>query len=89
MGEPTSKGGGTVDAALSSSPETGDSPAGTSRSGVVFPRLLIGLVILICAEVFSGASIQVGLWNPWTWVVTYWLYSPVAPPTRTAVGQRG
>ena len=40
----------------------------------MFPRLLIGLVILICAEVFSGASIQVGLWNPWTWVVTYWLY---------------
>jgi hypothetical protein len=42
--------------------------------GVVCPRLLLGLVVLICAEVFSGASIQVGLWNPWTWLVTYWLY---------------
>jgi len=40
----------------------------------MFPRLLFGLVVLICAEVFSGASIQVGLWHPWTWIVTYWLY---------------
>jgi hypothetical protein len=24
--------------------------------------------------VFSGASLQVGLWHPWTWLVTYWLY---------------
>ena len=38
------------------------------------PRLLIGLVVLICAEVFSGASIQVGMWAPWTWLMTYWLY---------------
>ncbi len=38
------------------------------------PRLLIGLVVLICAEVFSGASIQVGIWAPWTWLMTYWLY---------------
>ena len=66
MSEPTSKAGGTVDAALSSSPETRDSPAGSPRSGVVFPRLCIGLVMLISAEVFSGASIKVGLWNPWT-----------------------
>jgi hypothetical protein len=41
--------------------------------GIVFPRLLVGLVVLICAEVFSGASVQVGLWSPWTWLVTYWL----------------
>jgi hypothetical protein len=41
---------------------------------VVFPRLLIGLIVLICAEVFSGASLHVGLWNPWTLIVTYWLY---------------
>ena len=47
---------------------------GGSRSPVLFPRLLIGLIILICAEVFSGASLQVGLWHPWTWLVTYWLY---------------
>lgn len=39
-----------------------------------FPRLLIGLVVLITAEVFSGASVGPGLWSPWTWVVTYWLY---------------
>lgn len=41
---------------------------------LIFPRLLIGLVVLICAEVFSGASIQVGMWAPWTWLMTYWLY---------------
>ncbi|MHB0958910.1 MAG: hypothetical protein ACYC0X_14800 [Pirellulaceae bacterium] len=41
---------------------------------VVFPRLLIGLIVLICAEVFSGASLGPGLWNPWTLIVTYWLY---------------
>lgn len=41
---------------------------------LVLPRLLIGLVVLICAEVFSGASIQVGLLAPWTWLMTYWLY---------------
>jgi len=63
-----------VDSAQSLKPAAGGNSSGTSRSGVVFPRLLIGLVVLICAEVFSGASIQVGLWNPWTWVVTYWLY---------------
>jgi hypothetical protein len=40
----------------------------------VFPRLLIGFVVLICAEVFSGASLQMGVWNPWTLIVTYWLY---------------
>jgi hypothetical protein len=45
-----------------------------TKSSVLFPRLLIGLIVFICAEVFSGASIQVGLWNPWTWIVTYWLY---------------
>jgi len=70
----------TEDRAMDASSEStskaavGDGPFGASRSGVVFPRLLIGLVILISAEVFSGASIQVGLWRPWTWVVTYWLY---------------
>jgi hypothetical protein len=40
----------------------------------VFARVLIGLIILICAEVFSGASLGAGLWNPWTILVTYWLY---------------
>ncbi|MBT3268431.1 hypothetical protein HN371_14845 [Candidatus Poribacteria bacterium] len=44
------------------------------RGSIVLPRLLIGLVVLICTEVFSGASVKVGLWHPWTWIVTYWLY---------------
>ncbi len=41
---------------------------------ILFPRLLIGLLVLISAEVFSGASVPGGLWSPWTWIVTYWLY---------------
>lgn len=45
-----------------------------SWSYVIFPRLLIGVIILFSAEVLSGASLQVGLWHPWTWLVTYWLY---------------
>ena len=49
-------------------------PLARSRDPVVFPRLLIGWLVLICAEVFSGASLRVGLWHPWTLVVTYWLY---------------
>jgi hypothetical protein len=44
------------------------------RFAVVFARLLVGLIVLICAEVFSGASLRAGLWNPWTLLVTYWLY---------------
>ncbi|MGO8928914.1 MAG: hypothetical protein ACLQU3_18760 [Limisphaerales bacterium] len=44
------------------------------RSPVVFARLLVGLIVLICAEVFSGASLGMGLWHPWTLLVTYWLY---------------
>lgn len=42
--------------------------------GVVWPRLLIGVYVLICAEVFSGASLQIGIWHPWTLLMTYWLY---------------
>ena len=41
---------------------------------VLFARALIGLIVLICAEVFSGASLKAGLWHPWTILVTYWLY---------------
>jgi hypothetical protein len=41
---------------------------------VVFARLLVGLIVLICAEVFSGASLRAGLWSPWTLLLTYWLY---------------
>ncbi len=41
---------------------------------VLFARVLIGIIVLICAEVFSGASLPLGLWHPWTLLVTYWLY---------------
>jgi len=43
-------------------------------STVLFARILVGLIVLICAEVFSGASLRIGLWHPWTVLVTYWLY---------------
>ena len=56
-----------------SSPEEDILPA-SPRSKVLAARLLVGLIVLICAEVFSGASLQIGLWHPWTVVVTYWLY---------------
>ena len=49
-------------------------PFGSLRSRVVFARLLIGFIVLICAEVLSGASLRIGLWHPWTVLVTYWLY---------------
>ena len=45
-----------------------------SQPGFLLARLAVGLVVLICAEVFSGASLAMGLWHPWTLVVTYWLY---------------
>ena len=51
-----------------------DVAAQSSQPKVLFARLLIGLIVLICAEVFSGASLHAGLWSPWTLVVTYWLY---------------
>lgn len=41
---------------------------------ILWPRLWIGLLVLVSAEVFSGASVGPGLWTPWTWAVTYWLY---------------
>ena len=45
-----------------------------SKPRFLLARLAVGLVVLICAEVFSGASLAMGLWHPWTLVVTYWLY---------------
>ncbi len=45
-----------------------------SRLQIISARLLIGVIILICAEVFSGASLANGLWHPWTILLTYWLY---------------
>jgi hypothetical protein len=44
------------------------------REHIIWPRLWVGLVVLISAEVFSGASLGSGLWHPWTCLVTYWLY---------------
>ncbi len=48
--------------------------SGNLGSRILFARILTGVVILICAEVFSGASLKAGLWHPWTLLVTYWLY---------------
>jgi hypothetical protein len=59
---------------VSPSPALKDIPSGNSRLRVLFARFLIGLIVFICAEVFSGASLRPGLWNPWTVLVTYWLY---------------
>ena len=42
--------------------------------GLWAARLFVGLIVLISAEVFSGASLHMGLWHPWTLIVTYWLY---------------
>ena len=49
-------------------------PAPEVEPRVLFARALIGVIVLICAEVFSGASLSAGLWHPWTVLVTYWLY---------------
>ncbi len=62
-----------LESALSNDSSAGIPPKPLG-SRILFARLLIGLIVLICAEVFSGASLQVGLWNPWTVVVTFWLY---------------
>ena len=50
------------------------SHAATSRTALVSARLFVGLIVLVCAEGLSGASIRTGLWHPWTLLVTYWLY---------------
>ncbi len=49
-------------------------PATHAPPRVVPSRLLVGLIVLICAEVLSGASVGPGLWSPWTLLVTFWLY---------------
>ncbi|MBI2425879.1 MAG: hypothetical protein HYV27_23845 [Candidatus Hydrogenedentes bacterium] len=41
---------------------------------MIFARLYIGWIVLICAEGLSGASLGSGFWNPWTLLVTFWLY---------------
>lgn len=59
---------------LDSETAVGAEPVVQSKVRVFLARLAIGLVVLICAEVFSGASLRMRLWHPWTLVVTYWLY---------------
>ena len=49
-------------------------PSRVSGFRILCARLLIGWIVLICAEVFSGASLRPGLWSPWTILLTYWLY---------------
>lgn len=46
----------------------------TPKLATLFARLAIGWIVLICAELFSGATLPTGFWHPWTWIVTYWLY---------------
>jgi hypothetical protein len=43
-------------------------------SHVVSSRILIGLIVIICTEVFAGSIMPMGLWHPWTLLVTFWLY---------------
>ncbi|TWT82819.1 hypothetical protein CA13_42820 [Planctomycetes bacterium CA13] len=56
------------------SSELSSNCANVSWIRIVWARLLVGWIVLICAEVFSGASLKMGLWHPWTLIVTYWLY---------------
>ena len=72
--QPASESDGTADCHPAETSAAVQDLPDRSRSGVVFARLFVGLIVLVCAEVFSGASVQVGLWAPWTWLVTYWLY---------------
>jgi hypothetical protein len=58
-----------------SSTFTGNNPLTRRRRfDLIWARLWIGWLVLIAAEVFSGASLKNGLWHPWTLIVTYWLY---------------
>lgn len=56
MSESTLEPGEVVDSAQSLKPAAGGVPPGVSRSSVVFARLLVGLIILICAEVFHAVE---------------------------------
>ncbi len=71
--EERSSDGREIQPTVQGSTEAGGAGSQTGRA-VVYARLLVGLVVLICAEVFSGASLQMGLWHPWVLLVTYWLY---------------
>lgn len=64
-----------IEAGLPTLATSGNRPRG-SRSRVV-ARLRIGVLVLTCAEVFSGASPHLGLWHRWTLVVTGKLFGHV------------
>jgi hypothetical protein len=76
--------GGEIQQAVPRHAEAEDGRSDSGRS-VLFARLLVGLVVLICAEVFSGASLKLGLWHPWTLLMTYWLYGRRQPLDGNAV----
>ena len=63
-----------IDRTSALTPAMGGAAPSPSWLDSVFPRLLIGLIVLISTEVFSGASLKIGLWHPWTLLVTFWLY---------------
>jgi hypothetical protein len=53
----------------------GDQACGAgARPSVVGPRLYLAFVVLVGAEIFSGASAGPKLFGWWTWCVTFWLY---------------
>lgn len=54
--------------------EPKSSRSSASGAPVVLARLLIGLIVMICAELFSGASLKLGFWHPVTLILTFWLY---------------
>ena len=41
---------------------------------IISARLAIGMIVLITAEIFSGATLKSGVWHPFVWLLTYWLY---------------
>ena len=47
------------------------------RPKVFWARMHLGLIVLISAEFISGASIRTSnpFFGPWTWLLTFWLYS--------------
>jgi hypothetical protein len=45
-----------------------------TRKQLWLSRLYIGLISFTCTEIFAGSSAGVKFYNPWPWLVTYWLY---------------
>lgn len=46
----------------------------TEMVHLIRSRLFIGLIAFTCTEIFSGASAGPRLYDPWTFLVTFWLY---------------